>query len=140
MTRWLGASALLLAAAPAFAADVTAVCRLADDKHTVSVSFTKPLAKTMQCEVNCDMAIPNGIGAVVCVKPVPSGAKDLVLCTEKSNGPPYTRVKGTETSCRDPDGTPVAPADDKADEDESDAAIRKLMKQGQDFIERQKAK
>jgi hypothetical protein len=140
MTRWFGASALLLVAAPAFAADVTAVCRLADDKHTVSVAFTNPQARAMQCEVNCDMAIPNGIGTVACAKPVPSGAKDLVLCTEKSEGPSYTRVKGTEVNCRDPDGTPVAPADDKADEDESDATIQKLMKQGQEFIERQKRK
>src|SRR3954467_4168406 len=98
MTKWFGASALLLAAMPAFAADVTAVCRLADDKHTVSVAFTNPQARTMQCEVNCDMAIPNGIGTGVCVKPVPSGARGLVLCTEKTAGHSYTRVKAAEVN------------------------------------------
>ncbi len=48
------------------------------------------------------------------------------------------RVRGTEVSCRDPNGTPVTPADEKAEDDEADEMIKKLQKQGQDFIEQQR--
>ncbi|CAN5210670.1 hypothetical protein BH10PSE11_BH10PSE11_11450 [soil metagenome] len=130
---------LIFAAGSSFAADVTAICKLGDDKRTVTVAFTNPESKTMQCEVNCDMALPGGFGTVVCVKPVPGGAKDQVLCTEVSKGSTaWQRVRGTEVSCRDPNGTPVTPADDKAEDEEADALIKKLQKQGQDFIDRQK--
>lgn len=126
-------------AGSAFAAEVTAVCKLGDDKRTVTVAFTNSVPRTMQCEVNCDMALPGGFGTVVCVKPVPGGVKDQVMCTEVSKGStPWVRVKGTEVNCRDPDGTPVTPADEKAEDEEADALIRKLQKQGQDFIDRQK--
>jgi uncharacterized membrane protein (DUF106 family) len=41
-------------------------------------------------------------------------------------------------NCRDPNGTPVTPVDEKAEEEEADAMIKKLQKQGQDFIEQQR--
>lgn len=130
---------LIWTTASAVAADVTAVCRLADDKRTVAIVFTNPETKTMQCEVNCDMALPGGFGTVTCVKPVPGGAKDQVLCTEVNKGSAaWVRVRGSEVNCRDPNGTPVTPADEKAEEEEADAMIRKLQKQGQDFIDQQR--
>ena len=115
-------------------ADVTAICRL--DKGTVTVAFTNPESKTMQCEVNCNMAITGGIGTVVCVKPVPGGAKDLVLCTEKGDGPPYTRVKDQEVNCRDPNGTPVTPEQQKADDEDSDALIKKMQQESLEMLKR----
>lgn len=120
----------------AYAADVTAICKLADDKRTVTVAFTNPESKTKQCEVNCDMAIPNGIGTVVCVKPVPGGAQDLVLCTSKDDGPGYTSVKGTNLNCRDLDGTPLTPEQQKAEEDESDALAKQMQEQGLEMLKR----
>lgn len=123
----------------ALAADVTAICKLADDKRTVTVAFTNPETKTMQCEVNCDMALSGGFGTVVCVKPVPGGAKDQVLCTEVHQGSTaWVRVRGSEVNCRDPNGTPVTSADEKAEEEEADAMIKKLQKQSQDFIDQQR--
>ncbi len=130
---------LLCSAGSSVAADVTAVCKLADDKRTVTIAFTNPLGKTMQCDANCDMALPGGFGTVACAKPVPGGAKDQVLCTEMNKeGAAWVRVRGTEVNCRDPNGTPVTPADEKAEDDEADEMIKKLQKQGQDFIERQR--
>lgn len=121
--------------APAFA-DVTATCKL--DKGTVTVAFTNPESRTMQCEVNCNMAIAGGLGTVVCVKPVPGGAKDLVLCTEKGDGPPYTRVKDQEVNCRDPEGTPVTPeeqkAKEKADDEDSDALIKRMQQESLEML------
>lgn len=129
----------MCAAGSVAAADVTAICKLADDKRTVTVAFTNPETKMMQCEVNCDMALPGGFGTVVCVKPVPGGAKDQVLCTEvHRDGAAWLRVRGTEVSCRDPNGTPLTPADEKAEDEDDDALIGALQKQGRDFIERQR--
>ena len=91
MKRLIGAVAVLVAAAPAFAADV-ATCTLGADKRTVTVTATNPYSKVMACEVNCDMAIPNGIATVVCVKPVPVGAKDFVMCTEIAPRPSLHRA------------------------------------------------
>ena len=93
MKHWIGAAAALLAAAPAFAAEV-ATCTLGADKKTVTVTASNPYAQVMACEVNCHMDLPGGFATVVCVKPVPVGAKDFVMCTDVStDGHPYTKVK-----------------------------------------------
>ena len=152
MNRLMGAAAMLFAAGPAFAADV-ATCTLSADKKTVTVSATNPYSKIMACEVNCDMAIPNGIGTVVCAKPVPVGAKDFVMCTETAaEGHSYTRVKGASLNCPDPSAPPPASKaekDDKADDDDDDDAkadakadetMQKMLKQGQELLDRRKQK
>ncbi len=146
MKKWFGAAALLVAG-PAFAADV-ATCTLSADKKTVTVTASNPYSQVMACEVNCHMAIPNGFATVVCVKPVPVGAKDFVMCTDVSkDGSSYTRVKDTDANCPDPAASPAgSKADLKKDDDDddddakADAVMQKMMKQGQDFIERQKRK
>lgn len=138
MRGFIFAGVLLAAGAPA-RADVTAICKL--DKNTVTVAFTNPDSKTMQCEVNCNMAIANGLGTVVCVKSVPGGAKDLVLCTEKGDGPPYTRVKDQEVNCRDPNGTPVPLRDEKAEDEDSDALIKRMQQESLEMLKQmQKSK
>ncbi len=149
MKRLIGAAAMFLIAGPVFAAEV-ATCTLGADKKTVTVTATNPYSKVMACEVNCDMAVPNGIGTVVCVKPVPVGAKDFVMCTHvAAEGHSYTRVKETEANCPDPAAPPAATkADstkDDADSDDDDDAkanemMKKMLKQGQDLLERQKQK
>src|ERR1700704_5313769 len=123
MKIWFGTAAVLLAACPAFAANV-ATCTLSADKKTVTVTASNPYSKVMACEVNCDMAIPDGIGTVVCVKPVPVGAKDFVMCTETAaDGRSYTRVKGASLNCPDPSAPPPgSKADtDSKDDDDDDA-------------------
>ena len=149
MKIWFGAAAVLLAACPAFAADV-ATCALSADKKTVTVTASNPYSKVMACEVNCDMAIPDGIATVVCVKPVPVGSKDFVMCTHAAaEGHSYVRVKEPEANCPDPSAPPAAtkaePIKDNADSDDDDDAkademMKKMLKQGQDFLDRQKQK
>jgi hypothetical protein len=99
--------------------------------------------------------LPGGFATVVCVKPVPVGAKDFVMCTDVStDGHPFTKVKETEANCPDPSAPPAASQpetnkdetskdDDDADDDDdakADAKMKKMLKQGQDFIDRQKRK
>ncbi len=141
MKIWLLAVAALVAAGPAFAADV-AICTLSADKKTVTVTASNPYSQVMACEVNCHMAIPNGIATVVCVKPVPAGAKDFVMCNEAAgNGQVYTRVKETSLNCPDPTAPPAKA--EKADEDDdakADEMMQKMMKQGQEMLEQMKKK
>jgi hypothetical protein len=140
MKIWIGAAALLVAC-PAFAAGV-ATCTLSADKKTVTVTASNPYSQAMACEVNCHMGLPNGFATVVCVKPVPVGSKDLVICTSVvSDGHPYTQVKDTEANCPDPSAPPPAAAaskpdtsekavdDDDDDDDKVDQKTQKMMKQ-----------
>jgi hypothetical protein len=150
MKIWFGAAAVMLAAGPALAADV-AVCTLSADKTTVTVTASNPYAQAMACEVNCNMAIPDGFATVVCVKQVPVGAKDFVMCTRVArDGGKYTRVKDADLNCPDPAAPPAASksdtkASDGDDDDGDDDAkanetMKKMLKQGQDFLDRQKQK
>ena len=152
MKIWFGAAAVWLVACPAFAADV-ATCTLSADKKTVTVTASNPYSQVMACEVNCHMGLPSGFATVVCVKPVPVGSKDLVICTSVvRDGHPYTQVKDTEANCPDPAAPPAATkadtkedAKDKDDDDDDDDAKadekpQKMIKQGQDLLDRQKRK
>ena len=142
MKKWFCAAAALLAAGPVFAAYV-ATCTLGADRKTVTVTASNPYSQVMACEVNCHMAIPNGLATVVCVKPVPVGATNFVMCTETAKASAgYTRVKETEANCPDPAAPPAAAKKDEDEDDdaEADALMQKMMKQGQEFIDRQKRK
>lgn len=140
----IGMVIAVFAISPAFA-DVTAVCKLADDKRTVTVAFTNPSSQTMACDANCDMAVPNGFGTVSCSKQVPGGATDLVLCTEvKKGGVEYSRVKGVETNCRDVNAA-AAPAEqdkdaDKDADEDDDAEMQRIQKQAQELLNQMKKK
>jgi hypothetical protein len=147
MKIWMAAAAVSSLVAPALA-DNVAVCTLGADKKTVTVTASNPYAQVMACEVNCNMAIPDGFATVVCVKPVPVGAKDFVMCTHvATEGHSYTRVKDAEVNCPDP-AAPTAASkvepskDDDGDDDDAkaDAMMKKMLKQGQDFLDRQKQK
>jgi hypothetical protein len=152
MKIWIGgAAAALLVACPAFAADV-ATCTLSADKKTVTVTASNPYSQVMGCEVNCHMAIPGGFTTFVCVKPVPVGAKDFVMCTHPAaEGHTYVQVKETEANCPDPAAPPAAAKadtgtkndDDDGDDDDdakADERMQKMMKQGQDMLEQMKRK
>jgi hypothetical protein len=141
MKRWIGAAAVLLAAGPAMAADV-ATCTLSADKKTVTVTASNPYSQVMACEVNCHMAIPNGIATVVCAKPVPVGAKDFAMCSAAAgSGQIYTGVKEASVNCPDPVALlPKASKDDDDDDAKADEMMQKMLKQGQEFLDRQKEK
>ena len=141
MKNWIGAAAVVFAVGPAFAADV-ATCTLSADKKTVTVTASNPYSQVMACEVNCHMAIPNGIATVVCVKPVPLGAKDFVMCSEPAaSGKVYTQVKEASVNCPDPAAPPPKAEKDDDDDDAKAAEMQqKMMKQGLEFLEWQKKK
>lgn len=145
MKIWVGAVSAMVIAGQAYAADV-ATCTLGADKKTVTVTASNPYAQVMACEVNCDMALPGGISTVVCVKPVPVGARDFVMCTEKAaEGHAWTRVRGASVNCPDPaapaktEKTEAGKADDD-DDDKTDETMQKMMKQGQEMLDRLKKK
>jgi len=138
MTRYLVAAMLALACQPALGQGI-AVCTLSADKKTVTVTASNPYQQVMACEVNCHMALPDGIATVVCVKPVPAGAKDFVMCAQTAkDGRIYTRVRETQANCPNPAAPASSDAKDNDEDEDSEELINKLQKQGQDFIERQR--
>jgi len=142
MKFWIGAVPAMMIAGQAYAADV-ATCTLGSDKKTVTVTATNPYSQVMACEVNCDMALQGGIATVVCVKPVPAGAKDFVMCTDKADGDhTYVRVKGATVNCPDPAAPPKASKASTDDDDDAktDEMMQKMMKQGQEMLDRMKKK
>jgi hypothetical protein len=151
MKIWFGAAAVWLVACPALAAEV-ATCTLSADKKTVTVTASNPYSQVMACEVNCHMGLPGGFATVVCVKPVPVGSKDFVMCTDVvKDGHPYTKVTDTDANCPDPAAPPPAASktdsnekavddDDDDDDAKADEKMQKMMKQGQEMLNRQKRK
>jgi len=145
MKIWISAAAAMVMVGQAYAADV-AICTLGADKKTVTVTATNPYSQVMACEVNCDMALAGGISTVVCVKPVPVGSKDFVMCTQKAaEGVTYTRVKETTVNCPDPaaQAKSTKAETQKADDDDdarADEMMQKMMKQGQEMLDRMKKK
>lgn len=147
MKIWFGAAAVLLAAGPALA-DSVARCTLGADKKTVTVTASNPYSQVMACEVNCNMDIPGGFATVVCVKPVPVGSRDFVMCADVSkDGRTYTRVKDIHANCPDPSAPPAAskaePSKDDDDDDDDAKAeemMKKMQKEGQDMLDRLKRK
>jgi hypothetical protein len=129
---------LVLGVTSAEAAEI-AVCTLSADNKTATVTAQNPYAQTMACEVNGHMAIPGGFATVVCVKPVPAGAKDFVMCSEPSkSGVIYTRVKETEANCPDPTAPPAGSTSETKADDDDDARADAMMQKGQDFIDKHK--
>ena len=65
---------------------------------------------------------------------------DSLVFKEKGDGPPYTRVKDQDVKCWDPAGTPVSPEDqkakDKADDEDSDALIKKMQQESLEMLKR----
>ena len=49
-------------------------------------------------------------------------------------------MKETEANCPDPSAPPAAAKNDQDDDAEADAMMQKMMKQGQEFLDRQKRK
>ena len=133
---------LALIAQPAFAAEMGS-CKLSPDKKSVSVMMSNPYSQQMQCEVNCNMGIPGGFATVVCVKPVPVGTKDQVMCTEDAGaGKIYTAVKDSEINCPDPSAPPKPAAAKDSSDDDDDAAVeaqmKKMQEQGLEMLKRMK--
>ena len=136
----IAATVAVLMAGQAHAADV-ATCTLSADRKTVTVTATNPYSEVMACEVNCDMALPGGISTVVCAKPVPVGAKDFVICTQKAEGDrTWTRVKGATVNCPDPAAPPPKAEKDDDDDAKVEETMQEMIKQGQQMLDRMKKK
>ena len=140
MKKWIGAAAILSVACPAFA-DNVATCTLSTDRKTVTITASNPYARAMACEVNCHMEIPHGFATVQCTKPVPAGTRNFVMCAEADkDGMLYTRVKETEANCPDPAALAPASKDEDDTDAEADAMMKKMLQQGQEFLQQQKRK
>jgi hypothetical protein len=63
------------------------------------------------------------------------------MCAETvKDGKAWSRVKETEANCPDPSAPPPTAKNADDDDAEADAMMQKMIRQGQDFIEKQKRK
>ncbi len=125
---------LVLLSLPA-AAQTKFVCQISDDKLSVRVLVTNPYDQETHCQVNCHFNTPGG-GTISssCGKTVPGKAVDFLLCAqERQNKGQYgTMLASSNAECV----KQLTDADRQKEDEDDDALIKKLQKDGQDALKR----
>jgi hypothetical protein len=110
-------------------------CQLSDDKLSLRVVVTNPYDQETHCQVNCHLTAPGG-GTISgsCGKTVPGKAADFLLCAqERRNKGQYGAVLASSNAeCV----KPLTDADRQKEDEDDDALIQKLQKDGQDALKR----
>jgi hypothetical protein len=110
-------------------------CQIADDKLSVRVLITNPYDQETHCQVNCHFSAPGG-GTISssCGKTVPAKAADFLLCAqERRNKAAYgAMLPSSNAECV----KPLSDADRQKEDEDDDALIQKLQKDGQDALKR----
>ncbi len=110
-------------------------CKVAADKLSVRVLVTNPYDQETHCQVNCHFSAPGG-GTISssCAKTVPAKADGFVLCAqERQNKGAYgAMLPSSNAECV----KPLTDADRQKEDEDDDALIQKLQKDGQDALKR----
>jgi hypothetical protein len=132
----------LTAAALAEEAAAPFTCTILPDGKSVRVAVSNPFDRETSCQVNCQFST-TASGASFqnsCGKEVAAGAKDVELCVHEYSKGTLVKMTGGDGSCvKQCTEEEVKEREKKSDVDD-DELIRKLQKQGQDFIDRNKPK
>jgi hypothetical protein len=124
----------LLACLPA-AAQTKFACEISGDKLSIRVLVTNPYDQETHCQVNCHFNAPGG-GTISssCGKTVPAKAADFLLCAqERQNKGPYgAMLASSNAECT----KPLSDAERQKEDEDDDALIEKLQKDGQDALKR----
>jgi hypothetical protein len=125
---------LALVALPA-AAQTKFACEVSADKLSIRVLVTNPYDQETHCQVNCHFRSPSG-GTISssCGKTVPAKAADFVLCAqERQNKGQYgAMLPSSNGQCV----KPLTDADKQKEDEDDEALIQKLQKDGQDALKR----
>ena len=126
--------AALLLALPA-TAQTKFACQISDDKLSVRVMVTNPYDQETHCQVNCHFNAPGG-GTISssCGKTVPGKAVDFLLCAqERQNKGAYgAMLSSSNAECV----KQLTDAERQKEDEDNDALIQKLQKDGQDALKR----
>jgi hypothetical protein len=109
-------------------------CAILPDGKSVRASVTNPFDRETSCSVNCQFSTPQQGSSfqVSCTKTIEAGSKSIDLCVRESSRA-LVKMTGGNADC-------VRPLAEEETDEDSDALIEKLQKQGQDFIDRTKKK
>jgi hypothetical protein len=136
--RLIATSALLLFACLAALAQTPQKfsCRISDDKLTLRVTVTNPYDQPTHCQVNCHLSgsSPGSTFSSSCGKTVPAKAGDFLLCEQQLPGKrPYGVVNPTSNAAC---VKPLTDADRQKEDEEDEAFVKKLEKEGLDMLKR----
>ena len=125
---------VLLSALPV-SAQTKFACELSDDKRSVRLLVTNPYDQETHCQVNCHFNAPGG-GTISssCGKTVPGKAVDFLLCAqERQNKGLYgAMLSSSNAECV----KQLTDAERQKEDEDDDALIQKLQKDGQDALKR----
>lgn len=112
-------------------------CTIQPDRKSVKVTIRNPFDTETQCLVNCQFSTERAHTSfqLTCGNVV-SGGAERELCTKIDEQGTLVAMTGGDGDCVKP--LPPEPEDKSGDEDDAD--IRKLMKEGQDFIDKTRQK
>ena len=112
------------------------VCQISADKLTLRVTVTNPYDQPTHCQVNCHLSgsAPGSTFSSSCGKTVPAKAGDFLLCEQQlPDKRPYGIVDASSNAeCI----KPLTDADRQKEDEDDDALVKKLEKDGQDFLKR----
>lgn len=112
------------------------VCEISADKLTLRVTVTNPYDQPTHCQVNCHLSgsAPGSTFSSSCGKTVPAKAGVFLLCEQQlPNKRPYGVVDASSNAeCI----KPLTDADRQKEDEDDDALVKKLEKDGQDFLKR----
>lgn len=110
-------------------------CEVSSDKLSIRVLVTNPYDQETHCQVNCHFNAPGG-GTISssCGKTVPAKAADFLLCAqERQNKGAYgAMLASSNAECV----KPLSDAERQKEDEDDDALIEKLQKEGQDALKR----
>ena len=134
MRRVLLLPIFVLFALPA-TAQTKFACQLSDDRLSVRLLVTNPYDQETHCQVNCHFNSPGG-GTISssCGKTVPGKAVDFLLCAqERQNKGTYgAMLSSSNAECV----KQLTDAERQKEDEDDDALIQKLQKDGQDALKR----
>jgi hypothetical protein len=112
------------------------LCQISSDKLTLRVTITNPYDQPTHCQVNCHLSgsAPGSTFSSSCGKTVPAKAGDFLLCEQQLPGKrPYGVVDASSNAeCI----KPLTDADKQKEDEDDDALIKKLEKEGLDMLKR----
>jgi hypothetical protein len=114
-------------------------CTIQPDHKSVKVTIKNPFDTETQCLVNCQFSTERAHTSfqLTCGNVV-SGGAERELCTKIDEQGTLVAMTGGDGDCVKPLPPEQESEDKSGDDDEAD--IRKLMKEGQDFIDKAREK
>jgi hypothetical protein len=111
------------------------VCQISEDKLTLRVLITNPYEQETHCQANCHLRSAGG-GTISssCGKTVPGKAADFLLCEQTRQG--KTAYGAVLASSNAECVKPLTDANRQKEDEDDDALIEKLQKDGQDALKR----